>query len=157
MGSAKNCYWPNCDSRTVGILDILKDKGHQVGCDNLYMSARFGKASFNHENKVLLHGVPRKGGRGFPTEIIQKEKTRPTEQMAVRGTLKAAVLKGDSDCPDLVPCSVYDAKPVNFLSMCTDSIQWVEKKRKVWDKSAKQMVGFHFLRLNINDEYNKEM
>ena len=77
--------------------------------------------------------------------------------MAVRGTLKAAVLKGDSDCPDLVPCSVYDTKPVNFLSMCTDSIQWVEKKRKVWDKSAKQMVDFHFLRLNINDEYNKEM
>ena len=56
----------------------------------------------------------RKGGRGFPTEIIQKEKTRPTEQMAVRGTLKAAVLKGASDCPDLVPCSVYDTKPVKL-------------------------------------------
>ena len=77
--------------------------------------------------------------------------------MAVRGTVKAAVLKGDSHCPDFVACSVYHTKPVNFLSMCTESIQWVEKRRKVFDKSVNQIVDFHFLRLNINDEYNKEM
>ena len=57
----------------------------------------------------------------------------------------------------MVACSVYDTKPVNFLSMCTESIVWVEKKRKVFDKSTNQYVDFRFLRLNINDEYNQEM
>ena len=41
--------------------------------------------------------------------------------------------------------------------MCTESIVWVEKKRKVYDKSTNQYVDFRFLRLNINDEYNQEM
>ena len=65
------------------------------------MSAKFAKAAFNHENKVLLHGVTRKGGRGFPPEIIQDEKTTPTDQMAVHGTVKAAVLRGRQRLPRL--------------------------------------------------------
>ena len=36
-------------SRVMGLLDTLKDKGHRIGFDNLYMSAKFARAAYNHE------------------------------------------------------------------------------------------------------------
>ena len=70
--------------------------------------------------------------------------------------MKVAVLKGDSQCPDLVATSVYDTKPVHFLSMSAESIKWI-KKRDVYDKVKKGIVNAEFLRLNINDDYNYQM
>ena len=94
--------------------------------DNLYLSAKFCKGSYNHSNKVLLAGVTRKGGRGIPDCVIHEEVKSQSDQRKVRGTVKAAVLKGDRDCPDLIALSVYDSKPVNFLSMIAEEIKWVE-------------------------------
>jgi len=71
--------------------------------------------------------------------------------------LKMTILIGDPDCPSLLAVSVYDTKPVHFLSSCAESIKWIEKKRKVFDKSTKRMKQMTFLRLNINDDYNYGM
>ena len=67
------------------------------------------------------------------------------------------MLRGDGQCPNLVATSVYDTKPVHFLSMSAESIKWIKKKRDVYDKVKKGIVNAEFLRLNINDDYNSQM
>jgi hypothetical protein len=125
--------------------------------DNLYISAKFLAAAYKHERKVLVAGVCRKGGRGFPETVLQAEVTSKADQIRVRGTVKAAVLEGDESCPNLVAVSVYDTKPVHFLSMSCTSIQWIQKERKVHVQSLGHSESMKFLRLNINDSYNNEM
>ena len=49
----------------------------------------------------------------------------------MRGTVKAAVLEGDLDCTNLVALSVYDSKPVYYLSMVYSKLRWVEVKKDV--------------------------
>jgi hypothetical protein len=66
-------------------------------------------------------------GADFP---LQKEVVKKSEQAAVRGTTKAAVLEGDPECRDLVAFSVYDTKPVHFLSMACTDLSWKEKTKK---------------------------
>ena len=79
-------------------------------------------------------------------------------QREVRGTVKAAVLKGDPDCPNLVlASSVYDSKPVHYLSMVSDSIQWVIKEKKVFNVDTDEVEAMQFLRLNQIDKYNNGM
>eukprot|EP00957_Ditylum_brightwellii_P199563 15212713-Ditylum_brightwellii.AAC.2 len=55
-------------------------------------------------------------------------------QIANRGTVKAAILKGGPDCKGLVAVSVYDIKPVHFLTVANTSIPWIEKEREVYAK-----------------------
>ena len=61
-------------SRVMSLFDTLKETYHHCSMDNLYMSAKFCKAAFNHKNKVLCQGVTRKGMRGLPSHVIQEEK-----------------------------------------------------------------------------------
>ena len=75
----------------------------------------------------------------------------------VRGAVIAAELVGDSKCPSLIAVSVYDTKPVHFLSMAVDNIKWIEKKREVYDRSIGQMATMKFLRVNVKDDYNHGM
>jgi hypothetical protein len=56
-----------------------------------------------------------------------------------------------------VAVSVYDTKPVHFLSMSCESIEWITKERKVFSSSTGKYEKLKFMRLNINDNYNKEM
>jgi hypothetical protein len=144
-------------ARVMYMFDSLKDDYHRCGMDNLYISAKFIAAAYQHERKILVAGVCRKGGRGFPKAVLQEEVKSRTEQLRVRGTVKAAVLKGDEDCPNLIAVSVYDTKPVHFLSMSCETIEWITKERKVFAASTGKYEKLKFLRLNINDNYNKEM
>ena len=110
-------------ARVLKLFDVLEESFDQVGMDNLYNSASFSKKTFNHRNKVLVHGVARKGGRGVPKCVIQEEIKNREHQLRVRGTVKAAVLKGDVDRPNLIAASVYDTKPLHYLSMTSKNIQ----------------------------------
>jgi hypothetical protein len=87
--------------------------------DNLYLSLKFCQKAFVGENKVMVHGITRKAARGLLSIIIQEEKNKNSAAL-VRGTTKAAVLEGDPECPNIVAFSVYDQKPVNFLSTCIE-------------------------------------
>ena len=144
-------------SRVMNLFDGLSDQYHECGVDNLYMSAKFCKDAFNHPMKVKLHGVTRKGGRGLPNCVLQDEKTNQKEQEKVRGTVCAAELVGDITCPSLIAVSVYDTKPVHFLTMAVEKIFWEEKSKEVYDKEMKRMKQIKFLRLNVNDDYNYGM
>jgi hypothetical protein len=89
-------------ARVMYMFDSLKERYHQCGMDNLYISAKFLAAASAHDKCVLVSGVCCKGGRGLPKSVLQEEVKSRTEQIRVRGTVKAAVLKGDDDCVNLV-------------------------------------------------------
>ena len=144
-------------SRTMALFDSLKDDFHQVGMDNLYNSAAFCRAAFNHPRKILCHGVARKAGRGVPTCVLQEEVKNVNDQRAVRGTVKAAVLEGDPGCPNLIATSVYDTKPVHYLSMVSQSIEWIVKEKSVFNVDTNEVETLKFLRLNQINKYNLEM
>jgi len=148
-------------ARCMALFDCLMDQYHQVRFDNLYMSAKFALASFQHPQKVLVEGVTRTNQRGLPKEIIQHEiKSSSKKDIAkVKGTVKAAVLEGCAPlnaCP-LVAASVYDNKGVHFLSTCVTKIEWIKKERATYDKVTGTMCIGTYLRLSINDTYNMNM
>ena len=144
-------------ARILGMFDQLEEEYHNCWFDNLYLSAKFAKASFTHDKKIRISGPTRKSGRRLPKCVIQEEKKNPSEIRAVCGTVKAAVLDGDTALPDLVAVSYYDQKPVHFLSTICESIKWIECTKKIYCVESEQMEILKFLRLNINDDYNNDM
>ena len=141
----------------IALFDTLKDKYYHIGFDNLYNSAMFCRTAFMHPMKLLVHGVTQKGGRGIPGCVAQQELTNRTAIEQVRGTVKAAKLEGDDDCPCLFASSVYDTKPVHYLSMVTDTIKWIVKERSVYNVDTKRVELMQFLWLNQIDTYNYGM
>jgi hypothetical protein len=148
--------WSPLHARMLYMMEQLENKYHCMWMDNLYLSAKFVKGCYNHPNKILLAGVCRKGMRGVPECVIQPE-AKPAEVKSVRGTVKAAVLKGDDDCPNMIALSLYDAKPVYFLSMIHTDIKWVTNTNRVYCRGTSEMEDNKFLRLNINTDYNNKM
>lgn len=144
-------------ARVMSLFDTLKDKYHECAMDNLYNSAKFCKVAANHPKRVLCHGVTRKGMRGIPKSVQQQEAKTREEQLAVRGTVKAAVLKNDPKCIDLVASSVYDTKPVHYLSMVAKEIKWVEVSKNVYNVDSGITEKMKFLRMNHIHQYNHTM
>ena len=138
----------------MALFDTLKDKYHHIGFDNLYNSAMFCQTAFMHPMKVSVHGVIQKRGRTIPGCVAQQELTNQTAIEQVQGTVKAAKLEGDPDCPCLIASSVYDTKPVHYLSMITDVIKWIMKERPVYNADTKRVEMMRFLPLNQIDAYN---
>ena len=144
-------------ARVMWLFDKLEQQYSRVWIDNLYISAKFAKFAMNHPKRVLIAGVARKSGRGIPMSVLQEEVKNPNDAFKVRDTVKAAVLMGDKDCRDLVAVSVYDTKPVHFISSICDSIKWIDKNRKVWNEAKQEFSNMNFLRLNVNNDYNNDM
>ena len=89
--------------------------------------------------------------------MLQNEILNLKQQRFVWGTVKAAVLVGDPGCPNLIASSVYDTKPVNYLSMVSDKIEWVVKSKPVFNVKTNETKDLQFLRLNQINKYNNEM
>ena len=144
-------------ARVMSLLQQLPHKNYICGMDNLYMSAKFAKiALIDSGKRVMIHGVTR-SGRGIPPCITQEALTRKEDLLRTRGTLKAAAITGDSACPGLVAASLYDSKPVYFLSNACTSVTWSKKERKIFHKEMGKCVQVPFYRLNIVDQYNNGM
>jgi hypothetical protein len=141
--------------RVVWLVLRLPNNWTNVFMDNLFNSQKLFTALYLA--KALGHGVARTNGRGIPPSVIQKEEKNANAAAALSGTTKAAVLKNSPDCPDLLAVSVYDTKPVHFLSTVSESVFWIQKKRKVWDAVHQEVKLIGFLRLNIVDDYNNDM
>ena len=62
--------------------------------DNLYNSATFFRKSYTLDNRVMVHGVVRKGMQVIPDVVKQEEFNNRKKQIQVRSTVKAAVLRG---------------------------------------------------------------
>ena len=144
-------------ARVMSLFDSLYDCHHHIGMDNLYNSAAFCRAAYLHSKKVLCHGVVRKGGRGAPKCIIQEEVKDRNKQIAVRGTVKAAHLQGDDVVKCLLASSVYDTKPVHYLSMVSVVLEWVVVEKKVYNVDTQRTEFIRFLRLNVIHKYNHTM
>ena len=132
-------------SRILFMLDALKDKHHTCGMDNLFISTKFVRGAFSEcRSKVMAHGVCCTSGRGLPSCVIQ-ENVNQNEVLAnlAQGTTKAAVLKGDSNCENLVAFSVYDSKPVHFLTMVADRQVWEKNMKIVFNKATKKKAKLH--------------
>ena len=113
--------------------------------DNLYNSAAFFRHTYNHKNKVLVYGVTRKWGRGIPDCVLQEEVKNRHAQIGVRGTAKAAKLVGYPGCPNLIASSVYETKPVHYLSMVSKSIKWKKLEQKVYNVDTNRVETLEFL------------
>ena len=109
------------------------------------------------KSKGMMHGVTRASGRGLPEFIVQKEVNGVQEKQALTSTAKSAVLTGDDACPNLIAFSVYNSKPVHFLSTASTEIKWITKDRKIFDYSVDDCVPMKFLRTNIQEMYNYGM
>ena len=60
-------------ARVMYFFDSCGDEYHICGVDNLYMSDKFFKDTFNYNKKINLHGVTRKSVSGLPESIVQEE------------------------------------------------------------------------------------
>ena len=145
------------NSRVLGLISQLKHKYYTLGMDNLYNSTKLCRAAYSMPQKVMVHGVTRPSGRGIPPCVKQNEVTKKKDLASVRHTVKVAVLKGDEVCSDLLSISIYDTKPVYFLTNCAEKIEWIEKKRKTFDPSSREKFDLSYYRLNVIDFYNHNM
>lgn len=143
--------------RVLALLLKLKGRHYTIGMDNLFMSAKLCRVALQCKSKVMLHGVTRPSMRGIPQCVKQKEVSKKSELEQVRHTVKAAVLRNDSVCKNLVAVSVYDTKPVYLLSNACEKVEWTTKKRKVWSPSDNSYVDMSFHRLNVINFYNQNM
>ena len=143
--------------RTMALFDQVNDEYHHQAMDNLYNSVPFCKQVYNHPKKVFCYGVTLKGMRDIPKEVFQDQVINRNDQIKVRGTVNASVLKGDTKCPDLVSTSVYDTNPVNFLSMTCKNLMWTVKEKLVYNVDTGLVEVLRFLRMNNIDAYNNDM
>ena len=150
----------NCSplhSRVLAMVSQLPGKNYDITCDNLYMSTKLCRDGKKMKQSVNFHGVARHKNRGVPHVIKQQEVTRKADLASVRNTVKVAVLQGHKVCKDLVAVSIYDTKPVYFLSTSCEEIKWVKKTRAVYNAAKGKKVPMNFHRLNIIDFYNNNM
>lgn len=126
--------------------------------DSLLCSVKLARESFALPTQVRIHSVIRKSGRGVPSCVIQAELTGKRAEDA-HGTVKAAVLRGDSIAENLVITSCYDQKPFYMISTrSAPCITWIEHCKRVWSQTLKKNIDDKFLRFSLlHHEYNFEM
>ena len=134
----------------------LRESYHTCTMDNLFNSVKLARAAYSLPKPVLVHGVLRKSGRGCPPSVLQEDKTGKAAE-ATRGTVKAAVLKGDSQSSDLVVASCYDQKPFYMISSKCEEVSWTPVVKKVWSSNLHKNFNFTFLRWSLSHGYNFEM
>ena len=100
--------------------------------DNLYMSALFAKQALLSKNKIKIHGVTKNHQRGIPSIIQQSEIQNEALMLVQKGTVKVAVLEGDSDAQNVIAISYYDSKPIYFLSTVLKHVGWNELQKRVF-------------------------
>ena len=139
------------------MFDTLPDRNYKCWVETLHTSLNFIVHALNHEDHVMVEGVCRKGGRGFP-EIAKHEEVRGEDNLriAVR-TVKAVGMDVDGVDETIVATLVHDAKPVYFLSSSCEEISWVKKTRKVWVQEKECFMDLEFLRLSLADNYKAEI
>ena len=88
--------------------------------------------------------------RGIPPSVLQDEQNSRKYQIKVCGTVKAAVLEGDAACHNLLACSIYDTKPVNYLSMVCDTLKWVVMEKPCFNVETSMVETIRFFKNECN-------
>ena len=145
-------------SQILFMFEQLRGSNFTCGLDNLFISAKFARAALSEiDQKVMIHGVCRTDSRGLPECVLMTAETTDARAKQRRGEVKAAVLKDAEKMKDMVAFSVYDTKPVHFISTAAKSLKWIPIKRKVWDVNSGKMVEIKFLRTELQNDYNHKM
>jgi len=92
------------------VFSGLRETGHSCKMDNLFNSVNLARQVYTLPSRVKTDGVIHKSGWGVPVMVLQEE-LKGKRADAVRGTLKVAVLKGDSKSCNLIVVSNYNQKP----------------------------------------------
>ena len=103
---------------------------------------------------VIFYGLARKGMQGIPAVVKQEEFKNRKKKIQVIGTVRAEVLQGDKECPNLVASNIYDTKSVHFLIMVCTEIKWVYKIMKVYNVDTGLIETMKFLCMNNIYQYN---
>ena len=102
--------------QVFSLSDQMKSKHQKCVLDSLYMSVKFCKKYYKFNNSVLVLVVTHKIVFGLWDRVNQGIFTRKNDTISSRGTVKADVLTGDREFPNKNTASVYDTKPIIFLS-----------------------------------------
>ena len=89
--------------------------------------------------------------------MIQNKEKNLKDIHKVWGTVKAPVLTNDPDCLNLVASSVYDSKPVHFLSVTCAELKWKTQENDVYNIETEHVESLKCLCMNNNISYNQEM
>ena len=136
------------DYSVMALFDYLQDNNYVCSMDNLYNSATFFRKSYTLDNRVMVHGVVRKGMQVIPDVVKQEEAKNQNKQIQVKVKVIVTVLQCGKECPDLVASSIYDKNPVHFLIMVCTEIKWVEKIKKFYNVGTGLIEKMNFLRMN---------
>ena len=143
-------------ARLLHMWSRIDDSFHGCDMDNLYTAVSLARMAYSLPKPVLIEGVMRKTGRGVSPCLLQEDvKGKRAEE--ARGTVKLALLRGDSQSCDLVVGSCFDQKPFYMLSHYIPEVTWVVKTKKVWSRVLKREIDYKFLRWSLSHNYNYEM
>ena len=142
--------------RLIHMFGNLREHYHCCTMEDLFNFVKLSCAAYSLPKPVLVHGFLRMSGRGCPLCVVQEEKVGKHAK-AARGTVEAAVLKGDSMSSDLVVASCYNQKSFYMISSKCDEVWWIPVAKKVWSSNLKQNVDFTFLRWSLSHGYYFEM
>ena len=67
--------------------------------------------------------------RCIPPSITQDEFTSNKEHIETREKSKEEVLEGDPKCTNIIEASMYDIKPVQYISMVSGELKWFVKEK----------------------------
>ena len=143
-------------SCVMSLIEQLKHNNHCIYMDNLYLSAKLCLIAWKN-TKTMAHGLCCQGGWGIPDMVKQDQTTKHDEEFMARGTLKAAICKGDSDMTDIVCTSLYDVKPFYMMSTVVDEIKCTKKTMNIFCQVKRKKVKVPFYRLNLADMYNNKI
>ncbi|KAK3283886.1 hypothetical protein CYMTET_8436 [Cymbomonas tetramitiformis] len=138
-------------NRCLYLAEKLDTEWNSLWFDNLFTSKNF--LGWLYDRKKLGAGVCRASGRGLPSCVVQEIATKKADLEAAVGTIKVA---RSADFKTLA-FSIYDAKPVHFMSTHHSCVKEIVKTRKIWDVNESRKVDLEFKRLNAIDDYNHHM
>ena len=64
---------------------------------------------------------------------------------------------GDANTPGNISMSLYDIKPVYLMIVACEEKEWLNKDRKLFDKTHHKMVAAPLYRVNVIDDCNQFM
>ena len=82
------------------------------------------RVGWMHPKRFMFHGSVRDKGRGVPRCLYQKKETTKLAVAQAKWTLKVSTLKGYAAIPGNVALSLYDSKPLYFMSNACEEVKW---------------------------------
>lgn len=71
--------------------------------------------------------------------------------------MKAAILKGDSKCPGLIPTSMYDTKLAYYLSMSSEDLKFVVYDKDVYNVDTYTKESLQYLGMCYINNYTHQI